>query len=175
MIRTSKEIAVLALMNALLIGGQFVLSGIPGVEIVTVLFFSFCYAFGIRRGVIVACTYSLLRCIFFGFFPHVLILYLIYYNLLAAVAGAAGIVLRKKRAPTVVGIVVCTALAALCTACFTLLDDVVTPLYFGYTPNAWRVYFYASLPTMTAQIICASITVAVMMYPLVQVYSYVKL
>ena len=79
--KTAKEITVIGLFVALLIGGQFVLSGISGIEIVTVLIVSFCFYFGVFRGVIVATAFSLLRCFIFGFFPNVIVLYLIFYNL----------------------------------------------------------------------------------------------
>ncbi len=48
--KAAKEIALVGVFTALLIGGQFVLSGISGVEIVTVLLLSFSYCFGIRMG-----------------------------------------------------------------------------------------------------------------------------
>ena len=67
---------------ALLIGGQFALFAVSGIEIVTVLFASFVFCFGIVRSLIVGTAFSLLRCFVFGFMPNVLILYLIYYNLL---------------------------------------------------------------------------------------------
>ena len=40
--RSAKEIAYVAVFCALLIGGQFLLAAVPGVEIVTLLFV--CYA-----------------------------------------------------------------------------------------------------------------------------------
>ncbi len=175
MLKTSKEIAVIALTVALLIAGQFVLSGVQGVEVVTVLFFSFCYVFGVRRGILVAVAYSLLRNIYFGFFPQVVILYLVYYPLFAVVAGMAGNALKKKKIHVLVKIAVCTLLAAVCTAAFTMIDNVITPLYFGYSAESARAYFVASLPVMFTQVICAAITVALLFYPLTKIFSTVKL
>ena len=74
-------------MVALLISVQFCLSFVSGVELVTVLFVSFCYVFGARKGVIVATVFSIIRCIVFGAFINVIILYLIYYNIVAVVFG----------------------------------------------------------------------------------------
>lgn len=71
--RTAKEISLISVFTALLIGGQFILSGISGIEIVTVLLLSFSYYFGITRGLFVANAFSLLRCFIFGFFPIVII------------------------------------------------------------------------------------------------------
>ena len=56
-----------AMCVALLIGGQMALSGISGIEIVTVMLLCFCFHYGIRHGIAVATTFSLLRCFFFGF------------------------------------------------------------------------------------------------------------
>ena len=79
----SKFIVRVAMCDALLIGGQVVLSSIPGIEIVTVLMLCFCFSFGIAHGVAIAITFSLLRCFLFGFQINVIVLYLIYYNLFA--------------------------------------------------------------------------------------------
>lgn len=67
---TAKEIAFIGLMAALLIACQLALSGLQGIEVVTVLFLAFCYSFGVVRGVIVANCFSLLRCLIWGFFPY---------------------------------------------------------------------------------------------------------
>ena len=94
--RTAKEIALISVFTALLIGGQFVLSGISGIEIVTVLLLSFSYYFGIRRGLLVANAFSLLRCFIFGFFVNVIILYLVYYNFFVVVFGILGAKFKKE-------------------------------------------------------------------------------
>ena len=56
-----------AMCVALLIGGQMALSGVSGIEIVTVMLLCFCFHYGVRHGIAVATTFSLLRCFFFGF------------------------------------------------------------------------------------------------------------
>ena len=79
-----------AMCVALLIGGQMALSGISGIEIVTVMLLCFCFHYGIRHGIAVATTFSLLRCFFFGFQVNVIVLYLVYYNLFALFFGWLG-------------------------------------------------------------------------------------
>ena len=74
---TAKEISVSALMTALLIGGQYALSSVAGVEIVTVMLLVFCCTFGRRAGVLTATAFSVLRGIVFGFMPYVIVLYLV--------------------------------------------------------------------------------------------------
>ncbi len=57
-------------------------------------------------------------------------------------------------------------LAALCTVCFTLLDDLITPLFYGYGTEARLAYFYAGFTVMLPQTICTVVTVSILFYPL---------
>lgn len=216
----AKKIAACAVMVALLIAVQFVLSFVSGVELVTVLLLCFCYVFGAACGMLVATAFSLIRCLLFGFMPNVVLLYLIYYNLFALLFGS----LRKHKLPVWVcpillallaggsayfaiagipisilyqnkirimfwvlfGIAVAlllvyiilvfcnkkskelasiTALAAFCTALFTLLDDVISPLILGYGMEATLAYFYTSFLAMLPQTICASVSVFLLFKP----------
>ena len=114
-------VAVVAVFSALLLGAQYALWFVKGVEVVTVLLLVFSYRFGVKCGVLSAVAFSLLRCLLFGFFPNVVLLYLIYYPLFAACFGILGNVLRR-RVDLKTQLLV-TALAVLFTALFTLLDD----------------------------------------------------
>ena len=169
---TAKEIAFIGLMTALLIACQLALSGLQGIEVVTVLFLAFCYSFGVVRGVIVANCFSLLRCLIWGFFPTVVILYLVYYNLFAVVFGLIGGKLNNMKA--VWRIVILAAAAAFMTVLFTLLDDVITPLFFGYSLRAAKVYFYNSLIVLAIQPVCAIVTIAVLFEPLRKAFAQVR-
>ncbi len=62
------------------------------------------------------------------------------------------------------------ALAALFTVCFTLIDDVLTPLWYGYAPDAAVAYFYAGFLAMVPQTICAVVSVCLLFPPLKQVF-----
>ncbi len=166
-------VAVVAVFSALLLGAQYALWFVKGVEVVTVLLLVFSYRFGVRCGVLSAVAFSLLRCLLFGFFPNVVLLYLIYYPLFAVCFGGLGNALRR-RADLKTQLLV-TALAVLCTALFTLLDDAVTPLFYGYTKEAALAYFAASLPTMAMQCMCALLTVFLLFRPLMAVLRRVRL
>ena len=61
-----------------------------------------------------------------------------------------------------------TAAAVCMTALFTLLDDVITPLFYGYGARAALVYFYNSLPVMALQCACALVSVPLLFPPLVK-------
>ncbi|MDE6677398.1 MAG: hypothetical protein K2K12_06800 [Clostridia bacterium] len=241
---TAKDIAYPALMCALLLGGQYIFSFVAGVEIVTVLLVCFSAAFGARRGVVCATAFSLLRCLIFGFYPNIVLLYLIYYPALAALFGGLGHLKKeafakplfaviinvlllgiacaclllnvldaiqisrlmkttitvllwvtfaltlalwiafnalltvqrigKKNAAELVRLVVFTALSATCTVCFTLLDDVITPLFYGYTRGAALAYFYTSFTAMLPQTVCTVVTVGLLFLPLTRALETVK-
>lgn len=230
--RTAKEIAYLALMTALLLGGQFALSAISGVEVVTVLLLSFCYVFGSKRGVAVATAFSLLRCFLFGFFPYVVILYLVYFNAFALLFGALGrrdkplpawvcplllsllaaacayfaivgipvdflldkltvmlwilfallcailavyfVLLFKDGAKTGRELAAVTAFGAFCTVCFTLLDDLMYPLFAGLRGDGAIAYFYNGFFAMIPQTICTVITVSLLFLPLQKLFKSAK-
>ena len=163
----TKFIVRVAMCVALLIGGQLALSSISGVEIVTVMMLCFCFCYGIRHGVAIATTFSLLRCFVFGFQINVIILYLLYYNLFAVFFGWLGARFAGKASLAKTVIVV--ASAALFTVLFTLLDDVVTPLLFGFHKNAAKAYFLGSLYAVVPQTVCAVVTVSICFHPLTKV------
>ena len=127
----------------------------------------FCYCYGIRQGLAVATAFSLLRCFFFGFQINVIVLYLVYYNLFALFFGWLG--KRFAGKITFPKLCVIVASAVVFTVLFTLLDDVITPLMFGFSRNAAMVYFAQSLTAMIPQSICTVATVSVLFIPLTKV------
>lgn len=63
------------------------------------------------------------------------------------------------------------ALASLMTVLFTLLDDVITPLFYGYTKAAAVGYFYGGFIAMIPQTICAAVSVWALFLPLKKVFE----
>lgn len=106
----TKQLAFCAVMTALLVAVQYAMSFVSGVELVTVFFLCFCYVFGARCGVLTGIAFSLLRCLLFGFTPNVIVLYLVYYCLFAALFGTVG----RRKPPSWVCPALLTALAAMC-------------------------------------------------------------
>lgn len=157
---------------ALLIGGQLALSAVAGIEIVTVMMLCLCYCYGIRHGIAIATTFSLLRCFVFGFQVNVIVLYLVYYNLFGIFYGWLG----KRLAGTAMfwktAIVVATAVVF--TVLFTMLDNVITPLIFAFHPNAAKAYFFGSLYAVIPQSICTFVTVLVCFVPLTKVIKKIN-
>lgn len=157
---------------AMLIGGQLALNSISGIEIVTVMMLSFCYCYGIRHGIAIATVFSLLRCFIFGFQINVILLYLIYYNLFAVFFGWLGGRFAGKMSPFRTIAVV--AAAMLFTLFFTLLDNVLTPLIYGFHREAAMAYFANSLYAVIPQLACTMVTVLVCFQPLTKVIKKIN-
>ncbi len=158
--------------TAMLIGGQLALSSISGIEIVTVLMLCFSFSYGIKSGVAIATTFSLLRCFIFGFYINVIVLYLVYYNLFAVYFGWLGKRLRDKS--SLFKTVVVALSAIVFTMMFTVLDNILTPLMFGFNRNSMSVYFLASLYAVIPQTISNMIIVSVFFGPLTKVISKIN-
>ena len=156
-----------AMCVALLIGGQMALSGLSGIEIVTVMLLCFCFHYGIRHGVAVATAFSLLRCFFFGFQVNVIVLYLIYYNLFALFFGWLGKRISGRISLPKLCVIVASAMVF--TVLFTMLDNVITPLIFAFHKNAAAVYFAQSLYEMVPQTVCTMATVSILFVPLTRI------
>ena len=157
---------------ALLIGGQMALSGVSGIEIVTVMLLCFCFHYGIRYGIAVATTFSLLRCFFFGFQINVIVLYLVYYNVFALFFGWLGKRITGKI--TLPKLCVIVASAMVFTVLFTMLDNVITPLIFAFHKNAAAVYFAQSLYALVPQTFCTMATVSILFVPLIKILQKIS-
>lgn len=167
--RPTRFITLTALYTALLIGVQFALSWVAGVELVTVFFLAFCFSVGVKAGLTVAVCFSVIRCLLFGFYPSVIVLYLVYYSAFAAFFGFLGSKFRRKA--TFRALIAVVILATAFTAAFTLLDDVITPLIYAFGQNAAKAYFYSSLPFMLTQCVCAAVSVSLLFVPLCKAFE----
>lgn len=167
---TAKKIILPSVFTAVLIGGQFVLSGISGIEVVTVLLLTFSYKFGVKQGLLVANAFSLLRCFIFGFMLNVLILYIVYYNLFVITFALMGNAFQKKY--TFKKHILVIIVAVIMTILFTLLDNIITPLLYSFSPNVAKAYFITSLYTLVPQIICTFVSILVLFPILLKVFSY---
>ena len=157
---------------ALLIGGQMALSGVSGIEIVTVMLLCFCFHYGVRHGIAVATTFSLLRCFFFGFQINVIVLYLIYYNVFALFFGWLGKRITGRISLPKLCVIVASAMVF--TVLFTMLDNVITPLIFAFHKNAAAVYFAQSLYALVPQTICTMATVSILFVPLTKILQKIS-
>ena len=167
------DLAIIGVYSALLIGGQFALSAISGVEIVTLLFTAFCFYFGVWRGMALATVFSLLRMVVFGFFPNVLVLYLIYYNVFALVIGLIGKAMNRVINLKNVCIIVVSVLCL--TALFTVIDNIITPLFYAYNSQMTKAYWTLSLTALIPQCVCAVVSVSLLFPPLVRIFEKIKL
>lgn len=167
---SAKECAYLAAFVALVLALQLVFAAVPGVELVTVSFVAYSFAFGSKRGCITATAFALLRQLVFGFFATVLILYLVYFNLLALLFGLLG----RKMCLSGKNLVWLVLTACLCTVFFSMFDNLLTPIWYGYSPRATKAYLLASLPFMLPQVICTAVSVSILFLPMVKVFFAAK-
>lgn len=166
----TRDLALIAMFAALLIGVQFALSFVAGIELVSMVLLTFSAVFGWKRGMITAVVFCLLRCIIFGAVPSVLVLYLLYYPFYALVCAFCGKIKTFWRRYAVL-----ITAAVLMTISFTLLDDVITPLMMSFNKKAWLMYFYASTPVMLTQTICSAVSVAALYPPLSKLLEKLKI
>ena len=167
---STKDCAYVSIFVAVVIVVQLAFSSLPGIELVTLLFVTYSFVFGITRGVISATAFSLLRQILFGFFPTVLVLYLVYYNFLVFIFGILGKHIKSPlKALWLIVIIAC-----ICTACFTMLDNFITPVWYGYSEKARQAYFKASLAFMLPQIFCTAVSVGGLFIPLNKIFKMIK-
>ena len=169
---SAKECAYIAVFVALVLALQLVFAAVPGVEVVTVLFISYAFVFGAKRGMLAATVFSFLRQIIFGFFPVVLVLYLFYFNGLVLVFAHLGGENKKGKICNNVGWLIFYACIA--TACFSMFDNLLTPLWYGYTLKQTHLYFLASLSFMIPQIFSTAVSVTFLFYPLKRIFSSLK-
>lgn len=64
-----------------------------------------------------------------------------------------------------------SGLASVCTVCFTLLDDIICPLFYGWSSLSALTYFYASLMAMLPQTVCTIVSVCTLYLPLTAVFK----
>lgn len=167
---SAKECSFVAVFVATVIAAQLALSALPSIELVSVLFISYAFAMGSARGAFAATAFSLLRQLVFGFYPTVLILYLIYYNLLAIAFGFLG----KRLKITKKNFFILLLFACVFTLLFNLLDCVITPLWYGYTARAFQAYFFAALPVCLTQIVCVGVSVLLLFPPLFKTFAWAR-
>jgi len=167
---SAKECSYCAVFVALLITSQLALSAVPGIEIVTLLFVAYAFCFGVTRSMLCATIFSILRQLIFGFYPNVLILYLIYYNFLCLIFGILG----KRIQNPLKFLWLIIVIACICTMLFTMIDNVLTTTWYGYTRRATIIYFKASISVMIPQVICTAISVGILFLPLFKIFCNLK-
>ena len=95
----------------------------------------------------------------------------IFFGIVIALLVLYVVLLVAKKDDELAGV---TALAAVCTILFTLLDDILSPLILGYGREAAVAYFYTSFLAMLPQTICAAISVFLLFSPIKKLLTKVK-
>lgn len=167
----SKKITISALFIVILICSQLCLSSLAGIEIVTVLFLAYSFYFGIKMSLITATAFSLLRCLVFGFYPTVIILYLIYYNLFGLFFAFVG---KKDCHVPIKKHIFIVVTALLFTIFFTLLDCIINVIFYSFSLQSAKAYLYASLTFAIPQCLCVLVTTAFLFKPLINIFNSIQ-
>lgn len=96
-----------------------------------------------------------------------------FFVMLAVFDAAAAFIKTDGRA-TILKVIFITGAASVCTIFFTLLDDVITPLVTGMTPDTALTYFFVSFTAMLPQTVCTLVTVSTLFMPLTAVMRKVS-
>lgn len=165
----TRDITTTAVFVAILIVSQVALSAINGIELITVLLASFVFCYGFRLGFSTVNSFILIRCAIYGFYPSVMLLYITYYNLFALVVGFIGSksrhkLARKSFAASLIAIIVLVLM-------FTVLDDIITPLYYSLNWVMTKSYWMMSLTAVIPQEICAILTMIFLFPILVKTFT----
>ena len=115
---------------------------------------------GLPVSILYQARISVMLWILFGIFTALLALY---FLLLILKRGTWGREIASN-----------TAIAAFCCVLFTLLDDCLSPLFYGWSQAATLAYFYTGFLTMLPQTICAAVSVGILYFPLKRVFSATK-
>jgi hypothetical protein len=164
----SKRITLTATLAASITAGKFALSWLPNIEIVTLLICLYAVVFGLRTAFPAVTVFCLVEGFLFGFSVY-LILYLVYWNMLALFAAL--LAAKTKKA------LFFTAYAVLMTVFFGVLSTALETLFFSAASAAWRYfvlrYFYG-IPFFVTQIICNAVLFPAAFAPLRNALEHMK-
>lgn len=166
-----KEIVLSALFVSVLLVSQLALSSLNGIELVTVILASIAFYFGFKIGLITVNVFIILRAFIFGFFPSVMVLYFVYYNLFVVLFNFVGY--KANRDISIKAEVFTLITAVIMTIMFTVLDNIITPLWFSFNLETTRAYCLMSLTAVIPQVICTIITVFLIFPILIKLYKKV--
>ena len=95
------------------------------------------------------------------------------FGISAALLVFCVMLLISKNGEQISELATVTAFAAISTVSFTLLDDIITPVFMGYSSEAAAAYFYTGFLAMLPQTICAAVSVFVLFLPLKRAFEAV--
>lgn len=164
-----KNIVIVALFVALLIAFQVALSWLNGIELITVMLASIAFYYGIKIVLSTVNIFLVVRSLIFGFFPSVMMLYFVYYNLFILCFGLIGKKAERKLSKR--SYILSILMSVVMTIMFTALDNAITPLWYAFDWTATKAYWIFSLTAVVPQVICSLATMIIIFPILIKVYS----
>jgi len=130
-VSASKNIALIAVLAAMVVGGKFALQMIPNVEIVTLLLMLFTFVFGLVRGLSVALIFCLLDMVLYPFSVDVAVAYFNYWPFLVAITWILNNVGLKKEVKKGRSEYINAFVAAGCTVLFGVITSFFFSVFYG--------------------------------------------
>ena len=153
------DIAVIALISALLIAGKFVLQFIPNVEIVSSLIIIFTCTLGIKRTLPAVLIFCLLDNLLYPFFFLVTIQYFIHFPLLCVLSK---LIIRNNK-PNLKYNIIFVLFIGLMALAFWIETPIINEL-FGFTK--FMPTMIAGIPFMVPMLISNIAVLAILYLPL---------
>lgn len=100
----ARDIAIIGLLSASITTGKLVLSFIPNVEIVSLLFIVYTIIFGIKRSIIISIIFSTTEIFIYGFSTWLLVYYLVWPMLIIIIHFAKKTVKTEYGYATIAGL-----------------------------------------------------------------------
>jgi len=100
----AKDIAIIGLLSASITTGKLVLSFIPNVEIVSLLFIVYTIIFGIKRSIVISIIFSTTEIFIYGFSTWLLVYYLVWPMLIIIIHFARETIKTEYGYATIAGL-----------------------------------------------------------------------
>ena len=159
----ARNVALSALMAAVLVAGKFALQMIPNVEVVTIFILLFSVAFGLARTLPAVLVFCILDPFLYGFYPTVVLQYFLHWPLLCLSAWLLSRATKSEFA--------FLGLAAAASVLFWLETPVINVL-FRFSPFMGTLI--AGLPFFAINLISTGALVLVLVRPLLRILEKVS-
>jgi len=154
----AKDIALIGLLSASITAGKLVLSFVPNVEIVTLLFIAYTVTFGLKRSLLVSFIFSTTEILIYGFSTWLLVYYIIWPSLIIITS------LMSKRVKSEYGYAI---LGSLFGFSFGFIFAIVESLFYGISYGV--VYWVSGIPFDLIHGVSNAIVILLLFKPLVKV------
>jgi len=159
----AKDIALIGLLSASITSGKLMLSFIPNVEIVSLLFIVYTVTFGFKRSILVSIIFSTTEILIYGFSTWLLVYYFIWPILVTFTHIIKRIIKNEYGYATVAGVFGLS---------FGLIFAIVESFFYGYAYGL--TYWIKGIPFDIIHGVSNFIVVLLLFNPLTKTMTYIS-